>query len=444
MSALRLLVTRSFLLLLFATGVGDLCAQAPREAVIEVRNGRWFNGSGFDDRTFYIREGRLESTEPPRVDSVLDLQGGFVIPPFGDAHTHNLDGEFGLAEVRAAYIEEGTFYVQVLTNTTRGAAQVRSRFDDRCSLDVVYANGGLTSTLSHPFLAYEPRAMGLYSYSGWEAKADDIRASRIRENDAYWFIDTKEDLASTWPRILAADPGVIKVFLLDAAEVAPDVGTRGLPQGRGLRPSLVPDIVSRADRAGLRVAAHVETAADLAVAVRAGVDILAHLPGYDLGSTPDGSTDARASTEAFELPDEIAREAGESGVVVTPTVSWTYAATGPDSAQLVRRRHDLMRRNLAKLRDYGVPVVVGSDWYGATAWHEVRAMRTLGVWSDLELLRMWAVDTPRSIFPDRRIGRLEDGYEASFLVLRDDPTHSIDARNSIELRVKQGCSLDRD
>lgn len=71
-------------------------------------------------------------------------------------------------------------------------------------------------------------------------------------------------------------------------------------------------------------------------------------------------------------------------------------------------------------------------------------MRALGVWSDLELLRMWAVDTPRSIFPGRRIGRLEDGYEASFLVLRDDPTHSIDALNSIDLRVKQGCSLDRD
>jgi imidazolonepropionase-like amidohydrolase len=75
---------------------------------------------------------------------VLDLQGRFVIPPLGDAHTHNLDGEFRLASMRDAYVAEGTFYVQVLTNTTTGAAQVRSRFDGPCSLDVVYANGGLT------------------------------------------------------------------------------------------------------------------------------------------------------------------------------------------------------------------------------------------------------------------------------------------------------------
>ena len=39
-------------LLLFATGVRDVDAQAPRDAVIEVRHGRWFNGTDFDDRTF--------------------------------------------------------------------------------------------------------------------------------------------------------------------------------------------------------------------------------------------------------------------------------------------------------------------------------------------------------------------------------------------------------
>jgi imidazolonepropionase-like amidohydrolase len=37
---------------------------------------------------------------------------------------------------------------------------------------------------------------------------------------------------------------------------------------------------------------------------------------------------------------------------------------------------------------------------------------------------------------------LEDGYEASFLVLRDDPTLSIDALKDIELRFKQGCVLE--
>jgi hypothetical protein len=131
---------------------------------------------------------------------------------------------------------------------------VRSRFEGPCSLDVVYANGGITSTLSHPFLAYEPRAMGLFT--DWGSHAAAIRASRIRENDAYWFIDSQQDLARKWPEIEATNSGIIKVFLLDAVEAAPDLEDTGLPHGgRGLLPSLVPQIVRRASEAGLRVAA---------------------------------------------------------------------------------------------------------------------------------------------------------------------------------------------
>ena len=39
----------------------------------------------------------------------------------------------------------------------------------------------------------------------------------------------------------------------------------------------------------------------------------------------------------------------------------------------------------------------------------------------LQLLRAWSMDTPRTIFPDRLVGALEPGYEASFLVLGADP-----------------------
>ena len=54
-------------------------------------------------------------------------------------------------------------------------------------------------------------------------------------------------------------------------------------------------------------------------------------------------------------------------------------------------RQELMRRNVMTLRRSGVQVIVGSDWYGRTAWPEIDAMRELGVWTDDELLRMWAV-----------------------------------------------------
>ena len=40
--------------------------------------------------------------------------------------------------------------------------------------------------------------------------------------------------------------------------------------------------------------------------------------------------------------------------------------------------------------------------------------------SNLELLQAWCVTTPRAIFPHRKLGRLADGFEASFFVLGGD------------------------
>jgi imidazolonepropionase-like amidohydrolase len=63
------------------------------------------------------------------------------------------------------------------------------------------------------------------------------------------------------------------------------------------------------------------------------------------------------------------------------------------------------------------------------------------LFTNLELLRMWSVTTPRAIFPARRIGELKDGYEASFLVLRGDPLRDFGATRAIALRVKQGVAI---
>ena len=51
---------------------------------------------------------------------------------------------------------------------------------------------------------------------------------------------------------------------------------------------------------------------------------------------------------------------------------------------------------------------------------------------------MWAVDTPRSIFPDRAIARLADSFEASFIVLDGNPLEDFDFVRNIRLGVKQG------
>ena len=68
-------------------------------------------------------------------------------------------------------------------------------------------------------------------------------------------------------------------------------------------------------------------------------------------------------------------------------------------------------------------------------------MHAFGFFDPLTLLTMWCETTPATIFPDRKIGRLQDGYEASFLVLDGNPLDDFTNTGRITLRVKQGHLL---
>ncbi|MBC7796633.1 MAG: hypothetical protein H7Z37_07160, partial [Pyrinomonadaceae bacterium] len=72
-------------------------------------NGNWFDGNGFKRQTFYSVNGFLTRRKPSKIDETVDLKNGFVIPPFGDAHTHNLDGVRDFDRMSKAYFDEGTF-----------------------------------------------------------------------------------------------------------------------------------------------------------------------------------------------------------------------------------------------------------------------------------------------------------------------------------------------
>jgi imidazolonepropionase-like amidohydrolase len=89
-----------------------------------------------------------------------------------------------------------------------------------------------------------------------------------------------------------------------------------------------------------------------------------------------------------------------------------------------------------------VTIAIGSDDYRGTSTGEARALAATGIWSNRELLSMWTETTARAIFPNRRIGRLADGDEASLLVLDGNPLDDLAALGRIRLRIKQGMVLD--
>src|SRR5687768_6289568 len=113
-------------------------------------NGRWFDGDSFVNRTAYVADGKLTFVRPTSVRGTLDLAGGYVIPPLSEAHNHNLGlGSDDTAAVRA-YLDAGVFYVKILSYLPRLTDPVRHLFNNPRSVDVVFANGGLTGSGGHP------------------------------------------------------------------------------------------------------------------------------------------------------------------------------------------------------------------------------------------------------------------------------------------------------
>jgi hypothetical protein len=415
---LRLVGFVPWLLLLLLFAASTLRAQAPASHGTEYRGGRWFDGSRFVPRTIYVVDGTFRTRRPATVDRVVDLAGGYVVPPFADAHQH-LAG-IPIETTIRSYLRDGIFYVRDQANAPIGRRPIQRQLNRPTSFDYVSANQGWTSPGGHPVEVVMRAAV-----------PGNPIAAMIRERmdpDFVMQVDTPADVEQRWPNFLAGDPrpDFVKIFLLNSEDYARTRRETRFEGNRGLDPALVPVIVRLAHQAGLKVSAHVFTAADFRNAVAGGVDWIAHLPG--------GRTN---NPTPFLLTEADARLARQHGVDVVTTI--TQHGDEAVTDEIVRTQY---AHNIRLLRRYRVPLLLGSDRFGDTAATEAAALVRSGLFSNLELLRMWSTTTPRAIFPARRIGALRDGYEASFLVLSADPLADFANTRRIVRRVKQGVEIE--
>jgi imidazolonepropionase-like amidohydrolase len=387
-------------------------------------NGQWFDGKGFRRRTYYSVNGILTQRRPKSVDEVIDLKSGYVVPPFGDSHCHHFDGERSVAQQIDMYLRDGVFYAKVTNNFRSGARRVAALVNKPTSVDVSYAHGGLTSNYSHPMDVYEALALGYYTYQQWKANAAKIWESRKAENDAYYIIENASDLDRKWPLILEGHPDFIKIFLRDSEIYQQRRSFVPTTWGRddgGIDPKLVPAVVEKAHQAHLRVTAAVNSAYDFHVAVNAGVDEISHLPGYqDVGEN-----------ENCAITREDAALTVKRGVYLTLVTSeYEHERT---KAVIENETH-----NFALLKPLRAKFALGSDAFGRTPTSGAIAMSKLGMFDNLELLKIWCENTAATILPGRKIGHLKEGYEASFLVLNGNPLKDFEQVKAIRFRFKQG------
>jgi hypothetical protein len=265
------LLCRILFVALTASFLATISAQPP--AAYKFVNGQWLDGKGFKRKVLYSVNGVFTNKRPAQPAETIDLQNGFAIPPLADAHCHHFDSEYNAAQQVEMYLREGVFYAKAQTDVRSGVAAVAKLVNKPESVDVSYAHGALTHTNGHGVEVYEGLAL-FYKTGGFTPEEEArVRRSRLRENDAYYIIDTAADLEQKWPRILAGKPDFIKIYLLTSEEFAEkrrNLAT--IPVGSiGLDPQLAPLIVAKAHAAGLRVSAHVDTVADFRVALQTGL-----------------------------------------------------------------------------------------------------------------------------------------------------------------------------
>jgi hypothetical protein len=419
----------AFLGLTFRSGLTPRRQQTSQ--VYKFVDGRWFDGEKFRSRNFYSVGGVLASRQPAKVDSVIDLTGKYLIPPFAEAHNHNVEGSGPAASdvsgIVRMYLQDGVYYVKNPNCLPRTTRPIFSKVNLPSSIDATFANGGLTATGGHPLEVVKRNVdRGVWT------EADG-------EGAFYFIINDRADLDRKWESIKAGKPDFIKVYLLYSEEYEKRRDDPAYFGWKGLNPQLLPEIVKRAHKNGLRVSAHIESAADFHNALVGGVDEINHMPGF----RPEGATLAGYHNLAgYEISESDARLAARKGVVVVTTlwgnIERSKATVNKPDAATGNLVHNLIVRNLQLLKKHHVRITIGSDQYRQNSVPEALNLHELKVFSNVELLKMWCEATPATIFPNRKIGHLENGYEASFLALSGDPLEDFLNVRKIELRVKQG------
>lgn len=394
----------------------------PQEAYV-LKNGRWFNGDMFVDLPqVYVHEGQLQMSKgrnfPASSAEEIDLKGAYVTPPFCEAHNHNLGAvEPENDDTIKRYIQDGIFYVKILSNFPRETGVVRHTYNHARSVDVSFANGGITGPGGHPIKLRES-LLERGAYEGFTKET-------LRDH-AYFVIDSDADIEMKWPLILQYRPDFIKLILVFSEEYEKRRNDETYFGEKGLSPEIYPKLVKLSHDHGLRVSTHVNSANDFRVAVEAGSDEIAHLPG----------------TKSLEdIRPQDARLAAKKGIVVVTTVGLVEPRWKERDPEMFAKLREKQKQNLRLLLAAGVTLAVGSDQYDATSTVEIESLRELNVIDNKTLLKMWTENCAQTTFPGRKIGRLADDYEASFLVLKEDPLKNFDATKNIILRVKDGHVL---
>ncbi len=415
-------LARAFALFFFALPLWAIPSSASGEGArdgpnLKLEGGKWFDGESFIDAEWYVVGGRLTGQEPEKVDATVHLDGKFILPPLADAHNHDAQNIWSASRSIDKNLSAGVFYSAQMCANPAKVSEFKGLLGRPNTLDVTFTGACISSSDGHP--------LGL-------AMRDqpDVTPETLREG--WTVVDTLEDIERVWPGIAEGRPDLIKLILVNSEHYEKNRHDTAMFGFNGLDPSLIAPLVERAHRDGIRVVVHTDSAADFEVAVSAGADIIGHLPGYRFARNMEPAD--------YRISDATIAEAAkrDTTVMTTTGVARYYLQAKPEHTDVLQ---SIQIDNLRRLYDAGAQLVIGSDQFAGTAVDEILYLHTLGVVPNTELINMAVTDTPKLLFPEREIGRFEEGAEASLIAYSANPLTDLTTLRSPSLIMKQGNLL---
>ncbi|MEL6616501.1 MAG: hypothetical protein AAFQ43_12235, partial [Bacteroidota bacterium] len=119
----------------------------PDAAATAYVGGQWWDGAAFVPRdTTWASDGVFSASAPEAMQRVVDLGDRYIVPPYGDAHTHMLSDAWQGPQQAELFEQEGVLYALVITDRYSWAEPFMGQLDGPGSVDAAYSHGGWSST----------------------------------------------------------------------------------------------------------------------------------------------------------------------------------------------------------------------------------------------------------------------------------------------------------
>ncbi|GAA4702687.1 amidohydrolase family protein [Streptomyces youssoufiensis] len=324
-----------------------------------------------------------------RIDEEVDGRGRTLLPGLIDAHTHVFDGSLSQALRYGVTTELDMFCLPHVLPAQRRLAAERDDVADLRSAGTLATVPGGHPTQLLPDLPDAPESPVAIDVIDDPARAPEFVRARQAEGADY-----------------------LKIVIDDGSVHGTDLPT--------MTPELATALTSAAHAVGLRVIAHAITAAEVATALDAGVDGLAHV-----------WTDLAPGDPASR---RLAERVRSAGVFTVTTLAYFEAITERETRVPACARPGGSRNAagaVRALREAGAPLPAGTDatpyapGHGSGMHRELCLLRQAGLSPRAALAAATSLPARHFALTDR--GRIAPGLRADLVLVEDDPTRDVSA-----------------